>query len=297
MKTIKLLAALSLLSLSFFAHPLGASENCDTRYYRHLVYNHGSPNVPYIGIYDISKDEAASAQHYEFKYDDNGKLTEIINYNAETWRNHPLTHLGSYRTTFQYVGNKEIREFYDKDGGRVKNLRNVYKEVYSLNEDGFKFSLEFYDLDDKPVESNWNISRYSWEKRGDLIIERRYNLKGELMPLSPYFNFHISGIKYDSAGHFQAHYNLNDALEVVNNENGIACYKDTYSKSGNHLGLAYYDKNDILTPSPWQSAMGRLCYDSEGNVTSLEFVDKDGVVVSRETYNYDASGLLIQKTN
>lgn len=288
----KLVAFLLSLCLAALVPSLSANEG-GTHYYRQLVYNHDSPVAPYVGTYEITKDAAQNADHYEFVYDSNGKLAKILNYSSESWRNHQLTHLGAYCTAFSYIGTKEIRQFYDKDGKRVMNLRKVYKEVYTSGADGFKQSLEFFDLGDKPMESDWNISRYTWAKQGGMIIERRYNLKGELVPLSPYFKFEISGIVLNANGDFIEHYNLNDKLEVTDNENGIASYKNTYANNGNLLNITYYNKRGDVVPSPWKFAIVNLGYNDKGNPISENLMDENGNFVVRGVFTYDERGKLI----
>jgi hypothetical protein len=281
-----------LLCLSLFAFPAQgtASETGTARCYRHLSFNHDSPFLPCEGVCEISQEDAARFEHYEFHYDASGRVMEIRNESSENWHRHPLTHLGAWRTEFTYEGNREIRRFYDRGGNRVRNLREVWEEDYILGPDGSPVSLEFRDREGHPMESNWGIARYNWEKRQGMLIERRFNLKGAPAPLSPYFNFHISGITFDSAGHPTAHYNLNDKLEVTENENGIAFYSDIYAENGSLLEIAYHKKDGRITPSPWEYAIVRFTYDGQGNVADTRNLRPDGSVIGTETFHYDERG-------
>jgi hypothetical protein len=293
MKIRSIIVAASLL-LAGLANTLSGAT-AGEHYYRHLIFNHDSPVVPYTGIYEISEADARDVAHYEFCYDAKGRVTEIVNKSPEDWHRHPLTHLGAYRTAFTYDGNREIHRFYDKDGNRVKNLREVYEEVYTADASGFRTSLEFFDLAGKPMQSNWNVARYAWEKKGDMLIERRYNLNGELVPLAPTFRFLISGIKFDSAGRFAAHYNLNEKLEVVDDDDGIACYHDLFAANGNLLGLAYFNAKGELVHSPWKFAMIELAYDANGNTISETGIDEKGNFVMRNAFDYDSSGRILPR--
>lgn len=87
--------------------------------------------------------------------------------------------------------------------------------------------LNFYDLDNKPMESNWKITEYQWKKSEKYTIEKRCNLKKELVDLSPYFEFATTGILLDKNGTPKGHYNLNEKLEVTENDFGVASYQDT----------------------------------------------------------------------
>jgi YD repeat-containing protein len=265
------------------------------RYFRHLAINHNSPYASFEPLNEIDAGQAKGVEHYEVFYDAQGRVSEMRNYSSEAWRNHPLTHMGSFRMTVSREGRREVRVFFDREGKRTHNLRQVYKEIYGYDAKGALTSLEFYDLADKPMDSNWGVARYTWEKKADMIIERRYNVKGELMPLAPTFAFHISGLKLDRDGRIVEHYNLNDKLEIVDNADGIACYKDMLAANGALVNVSYYDQKGRLTNSPWRFAAVRQTYDKDGNVIVEEMIDKFGLLLSRENFNYDAAGKLLPK--
>lgn len=281
------------LALIFITSAAFGSE-ASVRYFRHIALNHNSPYIPYAFVNEISAEQAKTVEHYEVVFDGSSRIAEIRNYSSEAWHTHPLTHLGAFRTAISYDGEKAVRQFYDKDGKRVQNLRKVYKEIASYDKDGFLRGLEFLDLQDRPMDSNWGVARYAWEKKGDLIIERRYNVKGEFAPLAPSFQFHISGLKFDGNGRIESHCNLNDNLEVANSVDSIACYKDVYAADGNLLGLTYYDKDGQVVNSQWKFAVVRLTYDKDGNAICEDMTDKNGMLVHRTIFAYDASGKLIE---
>lgn len=290
--TIGTLQGLALLLVPVFAASAALAEP-SVHYFRHLPLNHQTPYVTYAGTDEISSEQAKSVEHYEFVTDEKSRETEIRNYSSEGWHNHPLTHLGAFRTAITYEGTKDIHRFYDKAGNRSRNLREVYEEVYSYDPTGFRTSLEFFDLRGRPMESNWRIARYVWEKKGDLVIERRYDLKGALAPMAPTFPFHISSFKFTADGHVDEHCNLNDRLEVENSPNGIACYRDVFAASGNLLGLTYYDRDGKVVNSPWKFAVVRLTYDAHGDVLSEDMTDRNGVLVSHTAFAYDEAGKLL----
>jgi hypothetical protein len=293
MKRLHSLVFVLLFSLAAICPELSANEGGAVRYFRHLVFNHDSPCAPYTGTYEIAQEVAKGVGHYEFHYDAQGRVTEIVNESPEDWRQHPLTHLGAYRTVYSYEGKTLTLRFYDKDGARVSNLRNVQEEVYTLGDDGRPESLAFFDGSGKPMESNWNIARYAWEEHDGMLIERRYNLKGELVPLSPYFRFTVSGLVIGKNGDFVAHYNLNENLEIIDNENGIACYKNAYANNGNLMNIIYYNAKGDIVPSPWKFAVVNLAYDENGNPVSEDLIDENGHFVTRGTFQFDASGSLM----
>lgn len=156
-----LLLAITLVSCS----SLNAQSDTTNLYFRHLRYNHVSPYIKIVGTYPIDKATASTTSHYVFKYNNNNELLEIVNKHYFTEKKHPLASIGAYKTLFTYDGDKEIRIFLDKNGHRISNDREVYKEVFSKDKKGNYTQLEFFDEKDKPMESNWGISRYEWSKK------------------------------------------------------------------------------------------------------------------------------------
>ena len=151
MKIITLLLCL-VISISSFAQ--------NTKYFRHLRYNHISPFIEITGVHAIDSTTASKTSHYIFKFDTIGRIAEIINNHYHTEKVHPLASLGTYKVIFTYKENKEIRTFYDPNNRRITNDRNVYKEIYLTDNNNVKKQLNFYDLNDKPIESNWEIAEY-----------------------------------------------------------------------------------------------------------------------------------------
>ncbi|MEH6538016.1 MAG: nuclear transport factor 2 family protein [Psychroserpens sp.] len=255
-------------------------SNETQKYYRHLSYNHVSPYIEFIGTHQIDKATAQNTSHYVFKENEKGQLIEILNNHYHTERVHPLASIGAYKTVIDYNDNREIRTFYDPNGKRILNDRAVYKEVYYFDSKQFKDKLEFFDLKDQPMESNWKIAQYQWSKKKKLIIEKRFNLKGELVNISPYFAFGITGIKLNKNGTPKAHYNLDENLKVKNNAIGVALYQDTFDANGNHVKFSYHDKANALVMNQWNYAIGEKIYDDTGNQIGLKRYDETNALLT-----------------
>lgn len=267
---MKILKSLLMFCICISLH---AQNNTKTEYYRHLRYNHVSPYIELAGTYPINQSTAKSTSHYIFKYDDSNRIIEILNNHYHTEKQHPLASLGVYKVTITYSENKETRTFFDKNGKRISNNRVVYKEVYSYNKKGRKSKLQFYNLENEPMESNWGISEYQWRKHKKLIIEERFNLKHEAVALSPYFQFGITGILLNKKGIPKAHYNLDKNLKVINNDKGTASYQDIYDELGSHTVYSYHDAENKLVLNQWGFAYGEKKYDTIGNQIGLEQFD------------------------
>ena len=277
---MKKLILLLLLGITF------SSIAQSTKYYRQLRYNHVSPFIEIKGIYPIDSNIAGKTSHYIFKHDKSNRISEIVNNHYHTEKIHPLASLGAYKVLFAYEDGKEIRIFFNRNNKRITNDRGVYKEIYLVDSNNVKKQLNFFDLNDKPMESNWEITEYKWEQTETYIVEKRYNLKKELVNLSPYFEFGITGIIIDINGASKGHYNLNEELEIIENYDGTASYQDTYDNQGNHIKYTYHNKNDELVMNQWNYAIGEKLYDKKGNNIKLNLYDtKHKIINTRNIYS------------
>jgi len=248
-------------------------------YYRHLSYNHVSPYISFIGTHQIDDLTARNTSHYVFKKNKNGQLIEILNNHYYTEKVHPLASIGAYQTVIVYDNDKEIRTFYDPNGKQITNDRKVYKEVYYYDSSRFKYKLEFFDIDGVPMESNWKVAQYQWSKKKKLIIEKRYNLEGDLVNVSPYFAFGITGIELYKNGTPKAHYNLDENLKIKSNNVGVASYQDKFDINGNHVKFSYHDESNALVMNQWNYAIGEKVYDSIGNQIGLKRYDTSNALI------------------
>lgn len=272
---------LSILSLLLTISSFSFAQS--TNYYRQLRYNHVSPYIDVVGIHPIDSSTASKTSHYVFKYDKSKRLTEVINNHFHTEKVHPLASLGVYKVIISYNDGKEVRTFYDPNNKRTTNDRKVFKEVYLLDKNGLRKQLNFYDLKNKPMESNWKISEYQWEQSKKYIVERRYDLDKNLQTLSPYFKFGVTGIIVDKNGIPKGNYNLNSTLQITEDESGVASYQDEYDKMGNHIKYTYHDKKGNPTMNQWNYAIGEKKYDTLGNFIELKLLDdKQNLIITRE---------------
>jgi len=265
--------------LLLFAYQSNAQTD---KYFRHLRYNHVSPHVSYKGNYPITKQEAAVTSHYIFKFNEEGQLIEIINNHYHTEKRHPLASIGAHKTVISYKSNIETRTFYDINEKRVTNDRGVYKEVFIHDDKGFVTELRFYNLEDEPMLSGWNIGYYQWKKHKKLVIEKRFNLGDSAVDISPYFEFGITGIEYDKNGNPKANYNLNESLQITENSVGVASYQDTYDENGNHTRYTYNNKKGELTMNQWKYVIGEKGYDENGNQISRSVYDTEGKLINKQ---------------
>lgn len=262
-----------------------------TSYYRHILVNHMTPRMDLKGLYPISSVVAESVAHYKFSYDDKGRVIEIINSHPSVRGEHPLTDLGVYRVQIEYEGNTETRTFFDKENKRTRNLRKVDKEVYIYTQDGFKTGLSYFDLDDNPMESGWNISNYVWTQQDSLVLEERYDIDGEPQVLAPFFTLGKTLIEYGENGLITAQYNVNDQHKPIAHPTGMASYHDVHDKDGNVVLILYRDINGkLINAADGEFATILLIRDHFGNVTESIGIDDVGKEIWRTINQYDKKG-------
>lgn len=255
----------SITLLTLFFTGFSFAQQTTNKYFRHLKYNHVSPYIKLAGTYPIDATTAKNTSHYIFTYNDDEQLVEITNNHYFTERRHSLASIGAYKTVIAHTKDTETRIFLDKNGKRVTNDREVYKEVFTKDKKLNYTQLEFFDVDNKPMESNWEIAKYTWFKKRKMIIEKRFNLKNEPRNLSNYFEFGVTGMTFRKDGTPIGNYNLNKDYKVTNNSGGVASYQDTYDKNGNHVKYTYHDENDKLVMNQFGLSIGTKEYDAVGN--------------------------------
>jgi len=265
---MKLLIAGCLLAVVF---SLQAKDD-SIAYFGELRYNHVSLHVPIVGIIPY-KEPPKEKSHFQFRYDDKKRIVEIVNHTFGRFRRHPLTHLGAYRVSFDYGNGQEIRRYFDVKNRPMLNIRGVHKEVFSVDEFGFKTQLDFYDVEGNAKESLWHISRYQWKKQGIRVLESRFNLVGEVQNLSPYFAFKNTAIEYDNNHRPYRTYHLNSEAQVTNSEFGVAYYQDEYNDLGQHIKYSYFDKNNKPAVNPFGFSYATKRYDSMGKLKNVDRFD------------------------
>ena len=269
-----------------------AQAQISNTYFRHLRYNHVSPYIQLAGTHPVEEATANNTSHYVFSYNEKKELIQITNNHYFTERMHPLTTIGAYKTLITYQKDRETRIFFNKNEERVSNDRNVFKEVFTSDNKGNYIKLDFFDVANNPMESAWGIASYSWSKHRKMVIERRANLEGKTMNISPYFEFGTTGIMLRKDGTPEGTYNLNEAYKPINNSAGVAAYKDTYDTDGNHSTYSYYDQNDNRVMSPFGLSKGLKGYDAEGNyITQKHFDTNNNLLRERSIANNQYSTL------
>lgn len=254
--------------------------NASTSYFRHIMFRE-SPYAIYRGIHQIDKRTVPDVAHYQFKQDNQGRITQIsyqqkdalIRAN-EVWDSFIWF---APRVDIAYDANTETHSYYNSDGNRIAAHGNVYAAVYQLNDNKQRVALRFFDQYGKAVESAWNIHRYEWRHTDNKVYEKRFNLQNEQQPLRPELTFYEVELDYDRDGKLAFMRNLGLTGEPTNNETGAGIDRIIYDHNGNFIRWQVYDKDG--RPVEGNRPMvhiGEHLYDADGNKVGLRGFDRFG---------------------
>lgn len=272
-----LMAVLTVVSIGF----PGQSVAAEQKHFRHLMFRE-SPLASYRGIHPVSKQQSQSVAHYEFSYDDQGRVKQISRKINDTL----IGGMGVFdsfiwfapQVRIAYQANREVHTYYGPKGEQISAHGKVWRAEYKLDESGNRQSLVFFDAQGKPTESEWNIHQYQWRASHDgHTFEKRLNLKGEQMALRPEFKFYEVKLEYDNEGKLVFMRNFGINHQLTNNDSGAGIDRITYDLSGNFIRWQVYDKDgNAVEGNRPMVHLGEHLYDSFGNKIGMRGFDRHG---------------------
>jgi hypothetical protein len=284
MKNKRLLLSISMLTvLATFLISCNQTANTKemmsgTKYYRSLQFGE-SPWDTEKGIHELTPAEADTINNYKLVYDDQGRLLTV-----EYCRGDELLTYGSMggaaKIEYSYEGDKQIKRSYDKEGEQI-SPQGVFETIFTLNEDGFRKAMKFYDKEGNPTENRNNIHRYEWSRlENGMLKELRYNLKDEETIMNPFCPFYELRFEYDDNGY----------LTRMSNYQADTLYNCTAENCGD-IGVSYFEfenneKGDLLSFSV-HNTVGQLSNLYFGWAKRLNKVDENGYVIEREVFDQD----------
>ena len=266
------------------ASSVTASSNVDLpssqSYYRHIMFRE-TPYASYRGIHPIEAAAAPKVAHYQFDYDDKGRIKQIryqmeqeLIRGNEVWDSFiwfaPVVNIS-------YQQGSEIHTYFDANERQIAAHGNVYSAHYKVDQSGKRTGLYFYDQQGLPSQNSWNIHHYEWRHAGGKIYEKRFNLAGEQQPLRPEFQFYEVELEYDPKGQLAFMRNLGLTGTPTNNDSGAGVDRITYDHHGNFVRWQVYDKSG--SPVEGNRPMvhlGEHLYDKNGNKVGLRGFDRYG---------------------
>lgn len=298
-----LLAVLILLGLS----PLQAAgarpavtDGETVAYYANLAFRE-SPYADFRGVAPLAPEEAARRNHYRFVYRPDGRVAEIAFRLGDRLRptNHTANHFFlAPLIRFRYSDGREERAFFDHHGRPTAVRGEVYREIYTLDELGYRTELHFEGRDGSRVESSWDIASYHWRTGEDgRVVEWRKNLAGERVPLRPGFDFGVIRLSYDARGMVSLMQNIGRDGELVENDSGAAQDRLEYLPGGFHHAWNVLDAAGRPERGNGPDvARGIIERDRHGYETAIRYQDEDGEPIAnaygfiRSETTYDRFG-------
>ncbi len=297
------IASMAMLIVSCSQPTNKSTETEKVQHFRQILFSE-TPWDAIQGTHKITAEQAKTINNYRFTYNDAKQLVTVEYCRGDSLLKH--SHLGAAKITFTYEGNKEIRNYFDKNITPKKVNGDVFKAVYETNEAGFKTGLKFYGEDDKPIGNRNNIAYYIWSKTDDgLVKENRFTLEGEETVLSEFCPFYELRFKYNEKGF----------IERMANYEADTLYDCTAENCGN-IGVSYFDfildENGSLLEFTVRSTSGQLSnlywgwaklshkFDENGYVVERTMHDQDdeyvgGKMIPIRLYSYDESGSIIEE--
>ncbi|WP_299180168.1 S41 family peptidase [uncultured Aquimarina sp.] len=288
-----------------------AAQSDTIKYFNHLIFRE-TPYSKTEGRIPITKDESKNTNHFKLTYDASNRLI-LIEY---LYKNKliELNRSGildgkrglASKTKIEYIGNEEIRTFFNSDGEPTTNGMGVFKEVYAYNKEGKRVSLRFYDKNDAPINNTWKIFEYKWKHiKTNTVLETRKDISGANVPMRPYYKFYNVVYKFNANGILLAMNNVDKNLNLINDETGIAIDKATYDENNNLISFQFFNaENKPVIGSFLGTAGGFATYDKKGNCLKYASIDLDGNYMldkrsndAYSRYKFGATGNLIERSS
>lgn len=281
-KEIIILSAVVILAIGILSCKPKQVENQNlarTEYYRNLLFSETSFDLE-RGSHPLTPEEAKTINSYKFIYDSLGRLVSV-----EFVRNDVLLDYSSLREAskimYEYAEGKQIKHFFNKNNQQIKVDGDVYTFEYSLDENGRRTGLKFYDSVGSPVENRNKINYYTWSKLPDgMVKENRFNLANEETIMSEFCPFYELRFTYNDKGF----------VTRMANYQGDTLYNCTAENCGD-IGVSYFsfettDAGDVTSFSV-HNTLGRLSNLYWGWAKRLNKVDENGYVLETAVYDQD----------
>ena len=225
---------------------LGALAQADSfKHYRHMVFRE-SPMENLSGRHEIDAEKAKTTLHHRFRYDDQGRLIEV----RRAVGDKVTRNLGSFEGFFwwapqvriEYAPGKETRSFYNEAGDRIAAHGPVWRMEFTLDAQGRRSALHYFDKDGKPVEGEWGAHRYAWEHpEPGVVIETRHKINGDSAPLRSNFLFHRVRLEFGHDDLLDTMLNIDAKGDLVATNSGSAVDRIIYDPWGSFVRWQVYD--------------------------------------------------------
>lgn len=300
-----LLLAIAAGTLFFACQTKNSESDSRVKHFRQIQFSETPFDIE-KGVHPLTAEEAKQINNYQFTYDDSGRLTEVVFCRDTTMLNYGSMR-GAAKITYTYEGNKQTKHFFNEKGESVDNA-GVYAAVYTLDENGVRTALAFYDKEGNTIENRNNISRYSWKiLENGLVQELRFNLADTMVVMNPFCPFYELRFEYDANGFCTRMMNYEaDTLTNCTAENcgdiGVSYFEFKNNEAGDVLSFSVHNTVGQLSNLYWGWAKRLNTVDENGYVIETAVYDQDDEYLSGKnvpvTKNvYDEHGAVIETWN
>lgn len=296
------------------------------KYYRNMVFRE-SPVEDLRGRQEIDAATAKDVIHFRFHYDDQNRLVEVSRRVGDTLTENPGSFPGFFwwapKVEIDYSAGKETRWFSNVAGERTAAHGNVFRMEFTLDAQGRRSRLNYFDQDGKPVDGEWGSHEYRWRyPAAGVIVEDRVNVAGAPAPMRDNLLFHTIRMEFGNDDLLDFVFNIDANGDLVENPTGAAVDRIVYDLNGNFIRWQVYDQarrprngnsplvamgeytydqhgNSLMLRGYGEQGEDRLfswggnqpfAYDERGNITSIATVGLDGKLLREERIEYSSDG-------
>ncbi len=266
--------------------------------YRALIMR-GTPYADLTPKGMVKNGEDSPVDNFKAYYDEHDRLVKLEHYffnriSNQMYDGNGYLSFGSPLIKISYIDNKEIREYYDAAGQPFRNNNGVFKDEFTLDSQGFRQSLIYFDSVDSQITNTRGVYRYEWETREDgrYVIEKRFDKNGNLVTLSDFMDFLVTHMTFSESGYRTGFINYGEEgkQETTSDGRKISRTQVTWDELlGNELRIAFLDnegnpKNLEKIESAndnYGHAFEVYDWDSLGNQIGFRTLDANGQLVNR----------------
>ena len=274
---------LAMFWLTFLALGLSADLAAKSdEFYSTLAFRE-TPYADFRGVIPLTPEQAQERNHYRFRYDQQGRLTELSFRLGDRLR--PMNHTANHffhapLTTIRSDGSRQYRRFFDHHGRPVLVDGAVLEEIHETDARGRRVALSFHGREGEPVENGWGIHRYDWRHDADGVVEWRKNLRGQTVDMRPHLAFRVVRFRYREDGLLDIMQNLDRDGRLLNNATGVAQDRLDYRSDGTTAGWAVLDAEGRPARGNHPNvSRGHVAVDRWGYESHLRFSDEEGAAI------------------